>query len=370
MVRELKSMRSQEKYMTWIKDFAKASYGIYAGNTIDAFQPLDFFHFFGLWYDLWLIEVLKALDKLDVDKKHYKDLKHLLPMPSNMRAILIKAIPSYVGAGKKNKEVYRRFTNFKARMLQEACIEDPFGKYSTPLHRREEVEQIMKTILWRTATESDARVLGKLITAAASIVHGLYNDVVTDFGWDAYGPYHKHRAGKNLTLLIRDFPDLQPHPLWPKELMPEIKKFQIYQLFEKVEWEISCVGCHTILKSGNPISGLRYFAVIADGKPLTLEEIKKLTFHLATKAESLYKEIRKKDFEELKLMVMWQECYQLKALLEAAGMDWRPTAEMLDAIKNQPLQTGVLPHGVMMTSLDQYMKEFHLETFEKEVLKN
>src|SRR3990167_8388075 len=239
MVRELKSMRSQEKYMTWIKDFAKASYGIYAGNTIDAFQPLDFFHFFGLWYDLWLIEVLKAFDKLDVDKKHYKDLKHLLPMPSNMRAILIKAIPSYVGAGKKNKEVYRRFTNFKARMLQEACIEDPFGKYSTPLHRREEVE-----------------------------------------------------------------------------------------------------------------------------------EIKKITFHLATKAESLYKEIRKKDFDELKLMVMWQECYQLKALLEAAGMDWRPTAEMLDAIKNQPLQTGVLPHGVMMTSLDQYMKEFHLETFEKEVLKN
>ncbi len=355
--------------MSWIKDFGKASYSLYSGNTIDAFQPLDFFHFYGIWYDLWLERVMQAMEKIDAENKSYRDLKHILPTPSNLRALLQKSIPTYFGSDRSKKELYARYTNFIARMLQEACPNDPFGLSSTPLHSVDELQEVIKKTQWQPATVEDAKMLGKLITAAASLVHGIYNDVVTDFGWDAYGPYDKQKMNnEDYTLLIRNFPDLQPESIWPKEFYPTVKSFQIYQLYQNVELAIACVGCHTIIKQGDPISGLKYFAVVADGKLLSKQQIIDLTYELASKAETIYIQIRKKDFEELKQMVMLQECYQFKTLFDAAGMDWQPTSQMMNTIKGTPLQTGILPHGVMMESIEQYMETFHLNEFEREVL--
>lgn len=355
--------------MSWIEEFAKGSYSLYAGNTIDAFQPLDFFHFYGLWYDLWLERVIEAMEKIDAENKSYKELSEILPTPSNMRALIQKAIPAYIGSDRSKKELYARYTNFIARMLIEACPEDPFGISRTPLHSEIERKELMQNIKWQSGTPQEARMIGKLITATGSLVHGLYNDVVTDFGWDTYGPYdNQDKDGQKYTLLIRNFPDLQPDGLWPKQLMASIKSLQIFQLYQAVQWSIGCVGCHTIVNSGNPITGLKYYSILADGKILTTEEGSQLIAELAEKAEKIYSEIRKKDFEQLKQMVMLQECYQLKALFELAGTDWKPTPEMLEAIKDKPLQTGILPQGVMMTDLEEYKKVFHLNEFKKEVL--
>jgi len=363
-------MEQKERYMRWINEFAKASFSLYSGNTISAFQPLDFFHFYGIWYDLWLERVIQAMEKIDAENKSFKELQPLLPTPSNLRALLQKAIPPYFGTDKSKKVLYARYTNFIARMLMEACPEDPFGLSRTPLHNQSEVEKIIRDIPWQPASAQEARLLGKLITAAGSLVHGLYNDVVTDFGWDAYGPYNNQaKDDEKYTLLVRDFPDLLPTELWGADFTPSVKSVQIYQLYQNVEWVIGCVGCHTIVKSGDPITGLKYYVVLADGKILGPEELRVLIMELATKAEKIYLEIRKKNFEELKEMVMLQECYQLKKLFEAAGLDWKPTARMKEIIKDKPLQTGILPHDVMMTNLEQYKKVFHLNEFEDEVLK-
>jgi len=357
--------------MSWINEFAKGSFSLYSGNTISAFQPLDFFHFYGLWYDLWLERVITAMEKIDAEHKSYTELRDVLPTPSNIRALIQKAIPAYIGSDHSKKELYARYTNFMARMLMEACPEDPFGFTKTPLHKPAELGEIIKNTAWKAATPTEARMIGKLITATGSLVHGLYNDVVTDFAWDAYGPYdNQEMANQKYTLLIRNFPDLQPDLSWPKELEASISNLQIYQLYQDVDWVIGCVGCHTIVKSGNPITGLKYYSIIANGKQLNNEEVNKLIDELGMKAEKIYSEIRKKDFEQLKQMVMLQECYQLKALFDKVGMDWKPTPEMLAAIKNKPLQEGILPQGVMMTDLEEYKKNFHLIDFDQEVLKN
>ena len=356
--------------MSWIDEFAKGSYSLYAGNTIDAFQPLDFFHFYGIWYDLWLTRVIEALEKLGAENKSYSDLKDIIPTPSSLRALIQKAIPAYIGSSRQNKELYRRYTNFLARMLAEACPADPFGLMSTPLHTPEQLKAVMDSQSWLLASPVEARMIGKLITSAGSLVHGLYNDVVTDFAWDAYGPYaNQAKDNQKYTLLIRNFPDLRPADLWANDFLPHIKSLQIYQLFQDVTWEIACVGCHTLLKDGNPMTGLKYFAIVSEGKPLPMPEINNLILELAEKAEKIYREIRKKDFEQIKQMVMLQECYQFKILFEAAGMDWKSTPAMLSATKDKPLLTDILPHGVMMTSLDEYKKVFHLLEFEQEVLK-
>jgi len=350
--------------MSWIKDWAEGSFSLFSGNTVEAFQPLDFFHFYGLWYDLWVKQFLKAAEKLNAENKSYQELKDLLSTPSNMRAIIQKIIPAYLGTANPNKGEYARMANFFARMLMECCPNDPFGKTSNPFHTEKEVQEIYKQIIWKEGNPAIARKLGRLITAAGSLVHGLYNDVVTDFGWDAYGPYKIN----DQTLLIRDFPDLQPEDLWDKNFLAKIKSLKIYGLYKDVEWQINCVGCHTTVKNGSPITGLKKYAVVADGKYLTESGIDELIKELSDKAEKIYQEIRKKGFEELKTLVMLQECYQLKKFMSAAGLDWRPTNEMSERIINKPLLTGILPHGKIMTNVEEYKEIFGLRRFAKEVL--
>lgn len=351
--------------MSWIKAWAEGSFSLFSGNILEAFQPLDFFHFYGLWYDLWIKRFLQAAEKLGAEQQPYKTLQPLLSTPSNLRAMIQKTIPAYLGTANPNQAEFRRFTNFFARMLAEACPSDPFGKSATPLHTKREASMIVKNIAWEPANPNIARLLGQLITAAGSLVHGLYNDLVTDFGWDAYGPY---KIKKDESLLIRHFPQMRPKELWDKKYLGSAEEILIYGLYESVEWEIGCVGCHTIVKNGNPITGLKRYAVVADGKKLDASQISRLIAEFSLKAEAIYQAIRKKDFEELKRMVLLQECYQLKKFFEAAKLPWRPDHEMLKRIKNRPLLSNILPRGKMMTSLKQYEKEFRLKRFAKEVL--
>jgi hypothetical protein len=247
-------------------------------------------------------------------------------------------------------------------------VEDPFGFNHSPLHTRNELNELIQNTPWQPATPEIAKQLGQLITAAGSLVHGLYNDVVTDFGWDAYGPYNITLPEKKYQIIIRHFPDLAPKEIWENKFLTPIQDIKIYQFYENVEWELAFLGCHTVLKSGNPILGLKYFAVSINEKFITPNIIQPIIQEFSEKAVSIYREIRKKDFEELKQLVMIQECYQLHKMFSAAYMNWQPTEEMLEKIKNQPLTSNLLPFGRLMTSLDEYKELFHINKFEKEVL--
>ncbi len=353
--------------MHWINQFTEGTFGLFAGQVIEGFQPLDFYHFFPLWYDLWLKRVVLAIRTLDLENKSFQEIRHLLPPPSNIRAILIKIVPTYQGYQEKNVEEIRLVTNFLARMLLESCPQDPFAISSNPYHTKDEVDSIVKNIKWTDADVKQARTIGQLITAVGSLVHGLYNDVVTDFGWDVYGPYSIILNNNEHSFLIRHFPNLSPLELWPQDYLASVKEVIIYAAYQGIEWEISSVGCHTISKSGAPVQGMRKFAVMADGKYLSLDNIRDLVDEISKKAEAIYNEIYKTDFEQLKAKVMLQECYQFKAMFDAAGIDWQPTEEMKSRIRGKALLNNILPRGKMMTTIDEYKKLFGISRFAKEV---
>jgi len=280
-----------------------------------------------------------------------------------MRAILQKIIPTLAGVKPENAKNFTRAANFFARMLMESCPEDAFGNTHNPLHSREEINKLIQTIPWQEANPEIAKNLGKLITAAGSLVHGLYNDVVTDFGWDAYGPYNISVPGKNYQVIIRHFPDLAPLDLWPERSLTPLQDLKILQFYENTEWELAFLGCHTVLKSGDPIAGLKNYAVVANGKYLKPEAITPIVNELAEKASGLYKHLRTTNFEELKEMVMLQECYQLIKIFAAAYMNWLPTDELNARIKGKQLLKNILPHGKLMVDLEEYKELFHLNSF-------
>lgn len=354
--------------MSWTKDFSRGAFRIFSGNTIEGFQPLDFYHFFPQWYDVWIERITEVMDRFNVEQKSFQELKSFLPPPSNLRAILIKIIPSYRAFVVKDFGKIKRVVEFLVRMLQESCVADPFALVSNPYHREEEVKEIVKHLDWIEGEPGIARKLGQLNTAAGSLVHGLFNDVVTDLGWDVYGPYAVSQQGQAYTMLIRHFPDLRPHELWSEQHLASVRELMVYGLYQDVEWEIAYVGCHTIPKNGNPIQGLKKYVVVADGRVLSQEEVNALVEELSRKAETIYREIRTLSFEDLKQKVLLQECYQLKKLFDAAGMDWRPTEEMRSRVIDKPLLEGVLPKGVMMTDQAVFEEVFGIRLFEREVL--
>lgn len=349
--------------MNWIKKFNQGIYQIYSGNVLEAFQPLDFFHYYPLWYDLWLKRIILVMDALKLDTKNFQEIQSLLPTPSSLRSLTQKIMPSYQAFVIKDATEIKRVTNFFIRMLEESCPADPFAENSSPLHRPDEINSLLSSLPWQTGSISAARICGRLVAASGSLAHGLYDDLVTDFGWDNYGPYQTAEG----ELLITHFPDLQTPELWGKPYRASVKEIIIYRLYKNVHWKLSGVGCHTTLLSGDPILGLTKYLVKADDNVLTEESVAALINELAAKAELIYREIRNKNFEELKAMVMLQECYQLKKLFDAAKIDWRPTDEMKQRVKNKPLLTGLIPHGKMVTSIKEYEKMFGINIFAREV---
>ncbi|MFA5051637.1 MAG: hypothetical protein WC544_01075 [Patescibacteria group bacterium] len=351
--------------MTWIKEFSKSAASLFKGQVLEGFQPLDFYHFYPLWYDVWMSNIAKVIKKLNLATKNFNEIREILPPPSNMRAILIKTITAYYANPVVNKQNYELVSNFFARLLTESCPDDPFALTSNPLHDNSEIAYLVKQIEWSKADTQSARIIGQCITAIGSFVHGIYNDLVTDFGWDAYGPY---ALPSNQTLLIRSFPNLQPRELWPEIYLSSINNITIYSAYEGVDWAISFVGCHTISKGRSPVQGMKKFAVYADGKLLDINQISMLTDELAVKAADIYKIIHKMDFEKLKLLVLKQECYQLKKVFDKAGINWLPTGEMAARIENKPLLKNVFPHGKLIKTTAEFENIFGINTFQKEVL--
>jgi hypothetical protein len=151
----------------WVETFSRGAFRLFAGNTIEAFQPLDFYHFYPLWYDLWIERIVEMMDRLRVEEKSFRELKHLLPPPSNLRVILIKIIPSYKAFLHKHPDNVKRVVLFLVRMLQESCPNDPFAERSNPYHPLEDMQRLVERTPWKVADPTVARSLGQLNTATA-----------------------------------------------------------------------------------------------------------------------------------------------------------------------------------------------------------
>ena len=132
--------------MSWLDNFAEGIFQIYSGNTLEAFQPIDFFHFYPIWYDNWIRKIDLAINILELDKKSYAEIKHLLPTPSSMRAIIQKLVPSFSAAKTTNPIAWVSVANFFARMLEQASPADPFALNSNPIHSFQELKDLNKVI--------------------------------------------------------------------------------------------------------------------------------------------------------------------------------------------------------------------------------
>lgn len=333
-----------KKYPAWIDKAEKAIYNGLSHMDLKTLEPIDFFHFFPLYGDLWVDKVYTAIKKYEAMPEPKKKPTELLPNPSNLRIILLFFLHNFRNIGRKKPEKFKSIADFLVAALKEQCPEDTFAFSTNRCHKKTEVATISRRVNWRKTTPEIVRELGRMYLGASSLVNALLNDVCTDNSLEVSGPYDVYdKFGDGSVLLIKDFPRLRPATLWPKIKELPFKQITQYAVYKDVNVTIEIVGCHFIVEGKPAQEAMTNFAVEVDGKPITsVKEIRDINQTLFGWAARIYQIVKEMNLDERKILAQKQEGHQLKDLFDYVGMDWKPSDEMQQRVVGKPFLQGLL----------------------------
>ena len=307
-------------------------------------RPFPLSIFYTWWLDLQLKridEAVRLLQQSDYTETQYRSV---LPSTSAIRTLLhfmLLAWPDFRYYEREGLEsVYKNLFHFFIQYLHTIHTEDPYVSRKNVIHSEAEIARMLSDHSFATpSSPAEAKNISALILGAGTMVHGLFNDVVTDMGWDGYGPYSVRFANQEQEFVQRVFPDLRPTALnWPADLYPSVDTLIIYALYDpSVQWEFHVLGCHTFLAGGNVVAGLRHYSVVVDGTALSQADIVALKTELMEKSQRIYQHIYATPYEDQKKQALRQECYRFKTLFDAVDMNWEPTTAMEERVANKTI---------------------------------
>ncbi len=322
----------------WIEDFARSSYKLWRGHDPEAHLPFNVFGLYGYYERLWIEKLNEAVMCLNESGIGVAEAADAMPNPSSCRLMLMLTVMQMRNAGTE-PSTEKHLANFFYDVIQHKMNGgDVFAASANNAHTTSMVSDIISSAEWNRADSASARVFGQLCVGLGTLVHGLYNDWFTDYSYEMYGPYTIN--GK--TLLIRDFNDLKPVDVWPETRKLRFKRVRVLASYQNLDCKISYVGCHATYSRQLPES-LKSYAICADGRWISAEELEDTASYYLAAAQRQFTEYSRLPLERQKEIYFVQEAYQLRALFELAGMDWKPSEAFYKSVKNQPLLPSPWP---------------------------
>lgn len=324
-------------YPEWIDKYAQTLYDLLKTHDTEALLPFNGFNFYPLFDDLWINKIHKAIQKYNESEFGIEDIIKYLPTHSSLKFNLLEIIidlkTAHTDTLKAKKIVDFFVTAIKARAVADDWVND------NRIIDYKDADKIIKEKNLIKADRSLAVEVAKLTAGCGCLVHGLYNDFCTDFGYDVFGPYVlSNRFGKHATLFVRHFLDLKACDIWPKrhDGFP-YETIKIHSAYNNVIAKSHYMGCHMVYEQ-SLIDNLAYFQVEIDGKFVnSLDELRNVKDVVLADASSQYVKYKNLGFEEHKRIWLWQLCYQFKDFFGKMGVDWRPSDEMINRVKNKKL---------------------------------
>lgn len=327
---------TKEKYPKWIDEFAKAFHNAFAKMVPITWGPVNADTVVSSLNGAFISRVHEAIIK--IKKKGYKieEVAKTFSCPSTIRIAFPFLIWEYQSSEPKNKAQFREVAEYIIKILSCLAKKDIFAYESNIAHSDKEIKTILDKTDWQTGNSQIARELGKLYNSVASLVFSLYGDFFPQDSHEIYGPYNaSKKPGENTILIIKHFPKIKPVEIWPEIKRLKYSDVKIFQVFKNVKFRCEMVGMHSIYQ-GDIINNLVAYFVVADDVPQnSIEKIKKLSDYfaeIATEQSIAYEDLSK---EERKIKILEWQCYQFVDFFKLADMDWRPTKEMLEAIKDK-----------------------------------
>lgn len=322
---------------SWVDDFVSSYDKAIHDMDWDTLRPFSFLQFHPLYASQWRSKIISLLDacknqgisdadlaKLGWDAGIWRDQLFFLSLDMKSARVPVE----------KRLAVFEFFN----RGILASVFRDHYGKNSNIGHKQSEVSAMLREYPWHHGNPEHARQLGKLYSAAIHLVHALYGDIYTGYSADNFGPYDVSRKyGKGHILVIRKFRDLKPLDVWPRVDSFPCKSLWIYTVYSGVSYSCDAISCHSIFK-GNVLEGLVDWSVRADGDfVVSPAAISALTDDLMPLAVGQWQRLTSLPFEEAKQKWLELRCFIFKALFERAGLDWRPSDEMRDAVRGKKL---------------------------------
>jgi hypothetical protein len=89
---------------------------------------------------------------------------------------------------------------------------------------------------------------------------------------------------------------------------------------------------------GNLVDNLTHFQVEVNNRKVnSLNKLRQIKALILESSSSHFMQVKKFDFEKQKRMYLFQMCYQFKNFFEHLGLNWKPSRQMLDQVKNKKL---------------------------------
>lgn len=302
-------------------------------------KPMDWFEFHPLFSKEWFSHMQRIIDASE--GKNLTKLAGTLSGPTQLRVWLYYTLLD-MKCAKISKEERERIVRFYHQLQRKTSQRDLWGLAGTNIaHSEEQITSILQNIQFQQGSKELAKTLGRIYSAGFQYINALYTDFYTDYGVEIYGPYDvSKKYGPGHILVIRHFTDLLPNDLWNNVEGLTKKDVKIYTVYKDVKFSCDFISCHSNYE-GSVIDNLVEFAVEADNKILTFEEIKSLQEKLELSAMAQWRRLKGLEFEDLKQKGVQIRCYAFKKLCEELNLNWKPSQEMLDAVKDKPFDRSL-----------------------------
>ncbi|MBI2130067.1 hypothetical protein HYU07_07620 [Candidatus Woesearchaeota archaeon] len=323
--------------MNWLDLWMDSIAASFGNMDLATIEPFNFDNMHPLYSREWANRFLLAISRRKQLDISFARLAKRITGPSHFRAQYYFMLADLKFA-RITREKRLEIAKFFDSIISEKSKGDIYGFRSNIAHTGKEIIELCRKISFEKANPEIARFLGKLHTAAFHFVNGLYTDLYTDYGIENFGEYDVSSIfGPGHIMVIKSFSDLKPMDLWPEIRDSPCKTLNIYAVYKNVKFRCDSISCHSVYE-GDPINGMAYYAVGVDGILInSMEKLEKIREAIEGCSIEQWKRLISQEKEQLKIKALMQRCYVLKNMFELLGIEWKPSADMINAVKDKLL---------------------------------
>ncbi len=320
----------------WIKPFQESIFHTLGEMDLSTIEPFNWLDFHVLFDKPFLEKTLNLINKCYEKRISIKKLVKEFDNPSELRVILYFLLTD-IKSVKLSKPQRLKIAYFFKRILDESVLEDHFGFESTIIHSDIQVHELLKLIPFFHANSSLTFNAARIFNAGYHLTNGLYFDFYMDFSHENYGPYMIKEDSETETFIIKKFHNLKPLCLWPEMIESNFNNITIYAIYKNIEFKSQFVSSHAYLNSSAKDSLIK-IAIKVDEKFLSEQEISILADHLEVVSVNQWNRLKSLSISELKEKGVWIRNYSMKKLFDLVELDWKPSIEMIKAVKERELE--------------------------------
>lgn len=327
-------------YPTWVDEYTASVHNAFIGMVPSRWGSIDYFAILPHLQGAFIDKVHEAVIKLKASGKTPAELVRVFSSPSTLRCALYFLAEEYKSIENKNKTEFKEVMEYLVPVLEAWTPNDTFALSTNQAHTPQEVSGMLAAS-FGVGSVDVARELGRLYNSAASVAFALYRDMFPQDSHEVYGPYDaSEKFGPGAVLVIKDFPKIKPTDLWPGAQHFRHAHVRIFQVYKGVDFACDWIGMHSKYK-GDLMQGLAAFGVEVDGAWVTdIAAIKEVRLELERVAVEQSKVYESMTYPQWVLKALEWECYQFNAFFKLAGMDWRPTQQMIEAASGAQASMG------------------------------